>query len=246
MRPLLYSLVIASIELFHPPALLAQSLKDSFRQRFNLSQDPDALLERILSAREFQEIPGRSLFESVVEWVKHLASTIVDWILSGLQHFDTVEGEGDTLAMILAGIMIAVVAILLVLAVIRLYSFLIGRMRRERPHVPQARPEIGEVSNSGAARNQAFKAAEAGNYRSALVLLFHFALFWLAEEGRLSLHPGKTNREILESLDTGEPSRDCLTEMVPVFNRVRYGKAPCGRDDYERFLALCSRVTERT
>jgi hypothetical protein len=246
MRPLLSSFVIVFIALLIPLSGLAQSPDNSFQERFDLSQDPDALLEKILAAREFQEVPGQSLFDSVLEWLEHAVSKALNWIFSRLPLFETIEGDGDALALILAGLLIAAVGIFLFFMAIRLFSFVRARMRGGRSDFTPAQTEIRGVSKSREARNRALEAADAGNYRSALMFLFHFALFWLAEEGRLSFHPGKTNREILESLDTGEPSRECLAEMVPLFNRVRYGKAPCGRDDYERFMALCHRVTERT
>jgi hypothetical protein len=246
MRSLLSLCVIVSIVLLIPLSGPAQVHDSSFQQRFDLSQDPDALLKKILSAREFQEVPGQSLFDSIVEWLKQVVSKALAWIFGRLQPFESVEGGSGTLALVLAGVFIAGVAIFLVFMAVRLFSFVLAGRRGGSSNPPRAHPDVRSVSKSGDARSRALKAAEAGNYRSALVFLFHYALFWLAEQGRLSLHPGKTNREILESLDTGEPSRECLAEMVPLFNRVRYGKAPCGRDDYERFLALSHRVTERT
>lgn len=245
MRLLLSSFVILLIVLLIPVSSSTQSSVNSFQDRFDLSQDPDALLEKILAAREFQEVPGQSLFDSVLEWLEHAVRKALAWIVDRLQLFETVEGDGNPFALILAGLLIAAVGIFLLFAAVRLLSFLHVRRRKERSDSLQAQAEGRRVSKSGEARTQALKAAEAGNYPLALVFLFHFTILWLAEEGRLSFHPGKTNREILESLDTSEPSRECLAAMVPLFNRVRYGKAPCDRNDYERFLALCHRVTER-
>jgi hypothetical protein len=98
------------------------------------------------------------------------------------------------------------------------------------------------ASNSGELWDQALQTAEQARYADALVLLFRFLVSRLHEEGMLSFYRGKTNREILDSLEQ-EPFRDLVAEMVIRFNRVRYGREACGKADYDEFLTLCRRVS---
>jgi hypothetical protein len=48
-----------------------------------------------------------------------------------------------------------------------------------------------------------------------VVLLFRHALVRLDETGRLSLHPGRTNREILASIPADQPIRQGLFTRSP-------------------------------
>jgi len=76
------------------------------------------------------------------------------------------------------------------------------------------------------------------------VLLFRFLVSRFHEEGLLSFHSGKTNREILDSLGPA-PFRDILADLVSRFDRVRYGGSACGKADYEEFLMLCRQVSQQ-
>jgi hypothetical protein len=134
-----------------------------------------------------------------------------------------------------------VAAMLVLIAVAVLYAT--RTLGRKKPYLEEFDDLVSPAAvSSSAARIIALKSAEQGNYRDALISMFRYVLLWLDERGRLSLHQVKTNREVLESLGRDQPLRNALGEMIPVFNRVRYGNYPCDKHDYEKFLTLCSRV----
>jgi hypothetical protein len=217
---------------------------DRFQKRLNLSQDPERLLQQILSRKEFQEGAEESIFDRLKKWLDELIARALEWLFSRIAEVVPREADLGFLGTTLAVLVLGVTGIALLLLVRRLIGMIVGRQKAARAGRDGFWTRETPFGTSEAVREDALKSAAAGNYRQALLHLFLFALLWLDERDRLSLRPGRTNREILESLPPDEPCRESLAQMVPPFNRVRFGNAPCGRDDYKLFLDLCRRITE--
>jgi hypothetical protein len=216
---------------------------DEFRKRYDLPQDPKTALEDILARDEF-----RNQEESWISQVQRLMwETILralKWIFDRLPgfNFDIDDDIGQMILDTQLVGMIALVAGLAAWMVVRLI-----RSRRHRIRVINSPEDHAPADSPGSAgaRAMALKLAEQGDYRGALIHLFRYVLTLLDEKGRLTVGPGKTNREVLNSIPNGEPLKAPLAEMIPLFNRVRYGDAGCGKVDFERFQDLSRIVTER-
>ena len=243
MRSSLIALLIVAAFFAVPASCWAGSSVDPFVERFDLPSAPEPVLKEVLSREEFRESPVQPIIDRIREWAADLLRRAFHWIFSRIPDLPRIESDADVLWMILAGLLIGTAA----LPLFFLVKFLIRLLLRKTWKKDRGGPESEEAgtARSGELRAEATAQAERGNYRRALILLFRFALAWLDEAGRLTVHHSRTNREILESVRSEEPLRESLGEMIPVFNRVRYGDGPCDKADYERFLTLCRRVTGR-
>jgi len=248
--PILLLFMVWMLLFCFPGTSLSQSASVSFQGRFELPQDPQALLEQILARDEFKQEQSRSLLDRVRDMVREIIRSILTWIIEHLpkgKWLDFDSATWDTTWNVLTVLLIGTALIVIVWFCTKVTRFFLVWLGRMPSDPPREAPEMEKSLVSREAYGLAMKNAEAGNYREGLTYLFRFALLWLDERGRLPLHPGKTNREVLQSLAPGEPLRTILVEMVLTFNRVKYGMARCDRDDYEHFLALCRTVedTER-
>ncbi len=221
----------------------------TFRERLGLPQEPKPLLEQILARDEFKQQESRSLTDRLRELVREMIRRVLEWIVKHLPKgtwlsFDSTKW--DAVWNVLSALLIGTAVVLFVWFGKRVADFILTRAGRKSAIPSHGAPEPVMSLVSNEARKLALKKAEEGNYPQALIYLFRFVLLWLDERGRLPLHPGKTNREVLQGLARGEPLRPVLGEMVVAFNRVKYGMAPCEKHDYERFLALCHTVEEET
>jgi len=217
---------------------------DRFQKRLNLSQDPERLLQQILSRKEFQQGAEESVFDRLKKRLDELIARALEWVFGRIAEVVPREADLGFLGTTLAVLVLGVIGIALLFLAKRLIEMIVGRQTGAKARRDGFWTREHPSVRSEAVREDALKLAAAGNYRQALLRLFWFALLWLDERDRLLLRPGKTNREILESLPPDEPCRKSLARMVPSFNRVRFGNAPCGREDYELFLDLCRQITE--
>ncbi len=242
MRVALLLVTVAILMACLPGSGMSDAGSASFQARFDLPRDPDALLKEILARKEFRSSPIREAFERLIDRVKAFLVDFLRRLWKSMPRLGPIDAAYDPIWIFLGTVLAASGITLLVVLGKRLIEFLLGKYGA-LARVQHPESEAARVDGSREILNQALKAAETGEYATALVLLFRHALVWLDETGRLSLQPGKTNREILESIPADEPMRQGLSEMIPVFNRVRYGQASCGRTDYEHFLAACRLVT---
>ncbi len=225
-----------------PDFSAADPSADEFRKWYDLPKDPQSALENILAREEF-----RNQEESWISQARRLLwETIVralQWIFNRTPSID-VDIDDSVGQMILDAQLIIAIALVAGIAVWIAIRLISTRRHRKRV-IPLVNHALSSSSESAEARATALKLAERGDYRGALIHLFRYVLKYLDEKGRLTAGPGKTNREVLNSIPAQEPLRAPLAEMIPLFNRVRYGDADCGKVEFERFQALCRTVTER-
>ena len=134
--------------------------------------------------------------------------------------------------------------ILVATILVGLYFAVKSFLSRERRVAPARFGAPAVAESCSEALDMSRSLAERGEYREALIHLFRYALIRLDEQGRLGFYIGKTNREILRSPRLKKSDRDTLSEMVPIFNCVRYGDFPCGKAEYDRFLLLTGRLLD--
>jgi len=224
-------------------ACLASEAAPSFREKFDLPCDPKPVLEKILSQPEFQDHQDDSLLERLREWLGRLLDEALRWLVRRLP-----EGRGSKLDPDSAWKFVNVFIMTWAVAALGVAVWFVIRYVRLRyadSRTPQyaADDDVGDLLSSIEARTLATLAAEQSDYRSAVIYLFRSVLLWLDERGSLSLHDGKTNREVLEGVAPDAAFRQPLTELVPVFDRVKYGLADCKKEEYEQFL-VTSRLVE--
>jgi hypothetical protein len=223
--------------------MLCAAGPDSFRARFNLPRDPDAVLNEVIAWKEFRENSIRAAFERIVERIEKLVDEALRRVWRALPRLRSPDAAYDPIWIFLATMLVGSIVTILVLLGKRFIANIARRYGVARSGLSIV--DGKQFEDSRHLLNQAAKAAENGDYATALVFLFRFSLVRLDETGQLSLHPGRTNKEILENIPRDAPIRHGLAEMVPVFDRVRYGHGSCGRDDYEHFFAMCMLVTGR-
>jgi hypothetical protein len=212
---------------------------DQFVQKLQLPRDPEPILKEILSRSEFKDAEQESWIDKLRILLYETLKKIFDWIRDRIPKVKWPQADLDIFRIIVGSFVVAAVLVLATVLVI----YATRSLGRNRLYVEEVE-DLGfpDAATSAAVRASAVKNAEQGNFREALIGMFRYVLLWLDERGRLALHQVKTNREVLESLKNDVGLRNTLGEMIPIFNRVRYGNYPCDKKDYERFLALCSRV----
>lgn len=211
---------------------------NAFVERFDLPRTPASVLSEVLARREFAEDPASQWLRRIRDRAIQIVAEMVRWIVSRIPSMGPVKIRGDILGTIGTALFLGAAAVILVLIGWRLAAALAKwARRRDAIHRSFSEPDGGEAPAS--LRAQALREAEQTNYEHAVVLFFRYVLLRLDEHGLLTYHQGKTNRELLAALRADDVVRDSVAEMVIIFNRVRYGKAPCGRDEYERFVILC-------
>lgn len=222
----------------------ADTSGDQFRKRYELPKDPTTVLADILARDEFTNQQEswisqmrRLMWEAIIRAIK--------WIIDRLPRFPNFEISDDVGQMILDAQLIGTIA--LVAGLVGWVAVRLIRARRNQFRAVYAPEEHESADSLGSAKAyvMAMKLAEQRDYRGALIYLFRYVLTWLDEKGTLTVGPGKSNREVLNSVPPGAPIRAPLAEMIPLFNRVRYGDADCRRVDFERFQSLCHTITER-
>ncbi|MDQ7785354.1 MAG: DUF4129 domain-containing protein [Desulfomonilaceae bacterium] len=218
---------------------------DRFAERYELPRDPKTALEDILARDEFRNREESWIAQArTFMWETFLRA--VKWILDRLPRFGTFDLDEGTGQMILDAQLIGLLALIAGLCAWLVVRLIAARRRGMLPVDPHEDRATSETAGNGDERAAALKLAERGRYGEALIHLFRYVLIRLDEKGRVSVGPGKTNREVLESIPVDEPFREPMAEMIPLFNRVRYGGADCGKADYERFEALSRTAVERT
>jgi hypothetical protein len=213
--------------------------QDQFMEKLQLPRNPESVLKEVLSRSEFRDSENESLADKLRAMLFDTLQRILAWIRDRIPSVKLPEAELDVFWTVIGSFVVA--AALVLVAVVVFYAT--KSWWRKKPDTQEfADWDTPDATTSADVRVNALKSAEQDNFREALISMFRYVLLWLDERGRLSLHQVKTNREVLESLRGDKTLRSALGEMIPIFNRVRYGNYPCEKNDYEKFLALCSRV----
>jgi hypothetical protein len=216
----------------------------AFQERFGLPASPEKVLEEVLSGAEFQKSPLQDLWERILQRAGEMIRAALRWLFDRASGLGPIDTSADTLWTIAMCLLIGSVAVLFFYALMKLGQFLLGRRSSVTINGDGVPRSDSEALGLDQLRERARSASAAGNYGEAVIYLFRFALLWLDGGGRVALHPGKTNREILESMRADDAVRPTLGAMIPLFNRVRYGNRICTKAEYDGFTDLFSRVTE--
>jgi hypothetical protein len=217
---------------------------EQFRNYYHLPQAPESLAREILSRDEFKQSFGERLLDQLRT---RIVEALEEFFSKLFRHVRLPKGldlDRDISWSVTVSVLLCVLGTAVVLGLWYAYKKLGWGRGKVGVDAGKQHEEIPGASDSQGLWDRALKTAEQAEYRAALILLFRSLVSRLHEEGLLSFHRGKTNREIVDSIGP-VPFRDLLTEMVVRFNRVRYGDAACGRGDYEEFLGLCRRVAEQ-
>ncbi|HMK36512.1 MAG TPA: hypothetical protein VK463_15670 [Desulfomonilaceae bacterium] len=211
--------------------------EDTFLQKLEIHGNPESVLDEILSRAEFKDSNKESWIDQIRERLVDEAKRILAWMWRQLP--DVPGAEMDVFWTVIGSFVIAAVLVIGALLAVRALNVL----KKKKPgSVKSQDSDSGEIATSDYFRSLALRRAEQGNFRDALISMFRFVLVWMDEHGKLSLHHFKTNREVLKSLKPDEPLRETLSDMIPVFDRVKYGNYPCDKHEYEKFLAMARRV----
>ncbi len=242
------SLVIIILASMLPVLFVAVSSGDqssrAFQKRFGLPAAPEKVLEEVLSGAEFQKSPLQDLWERILERAGEMIRAALRWLFDRASALGPVDTSADTLWTIAMCLLIGSAAVLFFYGLMKLGQFLLDRRSLVALNGDAVPRSGSETLGRDQLRERARSASAAGNYAEAVIYLFRFALLWLDGGGRVALHPGKTNREILESMRADDAVKPTLGAMIPLFNRVRYGNRVCSKTEYDGFTDLFTRVTE--
>lgn len=199
--------------------------------RLDVPVDPEADEAREWLREELGRTEGGgqpeppSWFEQLIEWLRSL--------LAGRS--DDLGGNDGTIGTIGLVIIVVLVVGLLVAA------FLIYGLPRLRRRSRVTGDLFGEDDDRDATtiRTAAERAAEAGDYTTAVVELFRSLARGLAERGVVFTFPGTTARDFAVRAGLVFPAAaDRLRDAAAVFDGVRYLGATGTREQWERMAAL--------
>lgn len=181
--------------------------------------DARTRLDQVFARPEFQEVQP-SLWERFLRWLE-------DFFLRNLP-----DSAGPGWVRELLTWLLVLVSILLVAWV--LFSFLRG-LRRNVLDGEEDAPGLGDIPlHASEAQQRAGEAAQAGDLREAMRLLYLAALLHLDEVGLIRFDRALTNREVLSSVAHNHALQGLLAPVVSQFDRVWYGHAPFEQADFER------------
>jgi hypothetical protein len=220
---------------------------ERFRELLRLSADPEEVVRQVLSRDEFRESPVQSLADRLLEFLSWLWNGILSWLHDHWPRLGPIEGNYEFfwtfLGILFYVVILGLLGSVLVLLVIRV---ILPALRKWSSGGSLAAAVLlDQEENAEPSREEVTQLASQGKFSAALVRLFRLILVQLDSRGQVVLHRSRTTREILDAISPRDPVRATLAEMVTVFNAVRYGAAPCGRAEFDRFMILADRVTGR-
>ncbi len=212
-----------------------------FQKKFNLAQDPEALLNDILSRKEFRDAATRSLLQRLTAFLNHLWRKALSWILDRLPSLGPIGLGNESIWAAVGILLITALLAIIIIWLARLFLPIFGKNEDQASESAVQEIEFGDL---GDMQEQALGAAREGDYRKALILLFRFVLLRLDELGHIKWRSWKTNREILRSVPESATTREALSEMISMFNGIYYGDKPCGNLEFQRFFSLAQLITQ--
>jgi hypothetical protein len=153
---------------------------------------------------------------------------VFEWIRSLLEDFTQLN---ETRPVLFWSIMACLIGVLCLLVWHISYTL---SLAFRRP--PEARPEVSaaeRMARFGELWAQAKQLAARGEHAEAIRCLL-FALLARAEERRLPVLAGWTNREIVRRLRSKAALEGPLLEFVETVDRLWYGRVPAGEEDWLR------------
>jgi Domain of unknown function (DUF4129) len=194
---------------------------DSLEEQSNSArlQESRAQLNRILSAREFQNGHGPS-------WFDLLKARVYDWIGRQLERFFGHFRHGRTIGNAIAWMLIVLAALLLGAWAVR--ASLRGGKQTEMDLDGAARPEGGWRDWLRNAR----ASAERGDYRAAIHAAYWAGVMRLEEIHRLPQDRARTPREALRLIRRESAEYAPLAQLTRRFELVWYGYRSATETDW--------------
>lgn len=221
----------------------AQSNTENFAKRYDLPRDPSPLVKEILARSEFNEDFSASLIDELRAFILEQMRRALRWLSKHFPRLPRVDVDPAPVWWIVEFLLIGALLVVGIVVARIAVKYLVSR-KGKRPKKTSDSPSeeaafMGSEEALGAARTMAAES----RFTEALIFLFRFVLLRLDERGTVTLRPGKTNREILRSVPDNDPIKQPLSQMMLLFNRVRYGNEACNRVAFDRFVSLSRRVT---
>jgi hypothetical protein len=197
---------------------------------FAIPVDPDSPEAQRWLIEELAKSPYQTARPS---WLDQLAKTITDWITSLVNGLGSVQvpGAGTALNLVVG-------AMVIVLLVIAFLVFGLPRLNRRSAVTGELFGE-DDARDAASLRRDAERAAESGDYTTAITELFRALARRLDERTLVSFFPGSTARDV--AVRAGQVFPDAagpLLDAARAFDGVRYLDAVGTAAQWERLVAL--------
>jgi hypothetical protein len=197
---------------------------------FAIPVDPDSPEAQRWLIEELAKSPYQTARPS---WLDQLAKTITDWITSLVNGLGSVQVPGAGTALnLVVGVMV------IVLLVIAFLVFGLPRLNRRSAVTGELFGE-DDARDAASLRRDAERAAESGDYTTAITELFRALARRLDERTLVSFFPGSTARDV--AVRAGQVFPDAagpLLDAARAFDGVRYLDAVGTAAQWERLVAL--------
>jgi Domain of unknown function (DUF4129) len=132
---------------------------------------------------------------------------------------------------------IVVIGVVLAVAVLVSFVFALRRTGASEAVLPRADASGEQAPTASEAFSGAQRYVAAGDYRSAVRLLYLGTLLRLDERGLLRFDRSLTNREYLRAVAAFPSIRDALRPVVETFDRTWYGFGPLSAGEFAQYQA---------
>lgn len=191
-----------------------------------------AQLKQILSRKEFAQ-SKESIFTIISKAIGRAFKRFLEWLFGNMGLGSAPKGLSDFIA-------VAVIVLFLVLL-----AYVLARLSLKRT-AKLATIETSSLydgpTSPKLALDEAADFATAGNYRSALRLVYLAVLLRLDERDLIRFDRTGTNWEYIAALKEHVSIQDMLRPVTTTFDKKWYGKEVATKDDYEHFIQAYSRV----
>lgn len=197
---------------------------------FAIPVDPDSPEAQRWLNEELAKSPYQAARPS---WLDQLAKIITDWINSLVNGLGSVQvpGAGTALNLVVG-------AMVIVLLVVAFLVFGLPRLNRRSAVTGELFGE-DDARDAASLRRDAERAAESGDYTTAITELFRALARRLDERTLVSFFPGSTARDV--AVRAGQVFPDAagpLLDAARAFDAVRYLDAVGTAAQWERLVAL--------
>lgn len=196
---------------------------------------PEARKERIadiLSRSEFRAAKTGAIekfIESIRDWIEKQIERIV-------RLFDSDFSFGDTKTLS------TIIALVSIVFLVFLLIYIVLKIRRKRRFTSNATEAVEDLGGSQEMLDGAARMAAAGDYRTAIRLVYMATLYRLDESGLIRFDRTRTNWEYLTSLRKHSDLYQTMRPITMSFDRKWYGHESSNRDDYANFLSAYQAV----
>jgi hypothetical protein len=182
-----------------------------------------ARLEKVFSAREFQDLKGAKDPAWMV-FLMDLLKKIMEWLG---RHSGKINPSGDWMEYVFYGVILGGL-LLLAWWILRFFGPVGWRFRDLKIDSGEGRKASG--MNWQSLREESHRKGEKGAYREAIRLFFISVLMEGHEEGWWVYRREATNREHLDGVQASTQRREALWKMIQVYENAWYGHESPGKE----------------